>query len=83
MDNRSIFLSRLANVIRWGDAEGYGSRVMDPDVPVQAGSRRKIHGVIQQSDRDRGHTAAKSLISRCQEKPLRSTTGARTTNRHR
>jgi hypothetical protein len=29
MDNRSTFLSRHLNVIRWGDAEGYGSRVMD------------------------------------------------------
>jgi hypothetical protein len=29
MDNRLIFRSRQANVIRWGDAEGYGSRVMD------------------------------------------------------
>ena len=32
MDNRLIFLSHLANVIRWGDAEGYRSRVMD--VPI-------------------------------------------------
>ena len=32
MDNRSTFLSRHLNVIRWGDAEGYGSRVMD--VPI-------------------------------------------------
>ena len=83
MDSRSTFLPRHVNVIRWGDAEGYGSRVMDPDVPVQAGSRRKIHGVIQRSDQVRGHTAAKSLISRCQEKPLRSSDGARTSNRHR
>jgi len=29
MDSRLIFLPRHANVIRWGDAEGYGSRVMD------------------------------------------------------
>ena len=29
MDNRLIFLSRLVVVIRWGDAEGYRSRVMD------------------------------------------------------
>ena len=29
MDNRLIFRSRHTNVIRWGDAEGYGSRVMD------------------------------------------------------
>ncbi len=29
MDSRSTFLPRHTNVIRWGDAEGYGSRVMD------------------------------------------------------
>jgi hypothetical protein len=32
MDNRSTFLSHLMVVIRWGDAEGYRSRVMD--VPI-------------------------------------------------
>jgi hypothetical protein len=32
MDNRLIFLSHLMVVIRWGDAEGYRSRVMD--VPI-------------------------------------------------
>ena len=32
MDNRLIFLSHLMDVIRWGDAEGYRSRVMD--VPI-------------------------------------------------
>ena len=33
MDSRLIFLPRHVNVIRWGDAEGYGSRVMD--VPME------------------------------------------------
>ena len=32
MDSRSTFLPRHVNVIRWGDAEGYRSRVMD--VPI-------------------------------------------------
>ena len=32
MDNRLIFLSHLANVIRWGDAEGYRSRAMDAPI---------------------------------------------------
>ena len=48
MDNRLIFLSHLANVITMGrrrriQESGDGC----PDQSVKAGSRRKIHGVIQ------------------------------------
>ena len=43
------------------------------DIPMeyscQAGPRRKIHVVIQRSDRVRGRTAAKSSIPRCRENP--------------
>ena len=48
MDNRLIFLSHLANV----NTMGRRRRIQEsgdgrPDQSVKAGSRRKIHGVIQ------------------------------------